>query len=236
MKKTIIVLIMLLLLLAGASSQIVGTSVYADCSLLVPQNGLFYFCFCPLDDTFQVIAQFPFGDQFASYDCTYTIRLSNVKGEFWQGIVTFNNSYGYDAVFSDSTLTYPNRCSNLYSLFETNDVLFCTLCSQNDDKDYADYVALVYTGSMMTEIQAVLATAASNESDKANKDYKIGDVGPAGGYIFFDKGYYSDGWRYLEAAPSYIIKKYTLSCEPIKVHARKRFGVNLDLTESGAGD
>jgi len=31
-------------------------------------------------------------------------------------------------------------------------------------------------------------------------------------------------------------KKYTLSCEPIKVHARKRFGVNLDLTESGAGD
>ena len=32
------------------------------------------------------------------------------------------------------------------------------------------------------------------------------------------------------------IKKYTLSCEPIKVHARKRFGVNLDLTESGAGD
>ena len=31
-------------------------------------------------------------------------------------------------------------------------------------------------------------------------------------------------------------KKYTVSCEPIKVHARKRFDVNLDLTESGAGD
>jgi uncharacterized repeat protein (TIGR02543 family) len=27
-------------------------------------------------------------------------------------------------------------------------------------------------------------------------------IGPAGGYIFYDKGYYSDGWRYLEAAPS----------------------------------
>ena len=25
--------------------------------------------------------------------------------------------------------------------------------------------------------------------------------GPAGGYIFYDKGEYSDGWRYLEAAP-----------------------------------
>jgi len=27
--------------------------------------------------------------------------------------------------------------------------------------------------------------------------------GPAGGYIFYDKGRYSDGWRYLEAAPSH---------------------------------
>ena len=36
--------------------------------------------------------------------------------------------------------------------------------------------------------------------------YNIGDKGPAGGYIFFDKGYYSDGWRYLEAAPSDIGK------------------------------
>lgn len=27
-------------------------------------------------------------------------------------------------------------------------------------------------------------------------------IGPAGGYVFYDKGYYSDGWRYLEAAPA----------------------------------
>jgi hypothetical protein len=31
--------------------------------------------------------------------------------------------------------------------------------------------------------------------------YKVGDRGPAGGWIFYDKGDYSDGWRYLEAAP-----------------------------------
>ena len=27
------------------------------------------------------------------------------------------------------------------------------------------------------------------------------DIGPAGGCIFYDKGSYSNGWRYLEAAP-----------------------------------
>ena len=30
---------------------------------------------------------------------------------------------------------------------------------------------------------------------------KVGDLGQAGGYVFYDKGIYSDGWRYLEAAP-----------------------------------
>jgi TolB-like protein len=34
------------------------------------------------------------------------------------------------------------------------------------------------------------------------KIYKIGDTGPAGGIIFYDKGNNFDGWRYLEAAPA----------------------------------
>jgi hypothetical protein len=35
----------------------------------------------------------------------------------------------------------------------------------------------------------------------ASTAYKIGDTGPAGGVIFYDKGSNSEGWRYLEAAP-----------------------------------
>jgi hypothetical protein len=38
------------------------------------------------------------------------------------------------------------------------------------------------------------------ERDKLG--YKVGLPGPAGGFVFYDKGSYSEGWRYLEAAQS----------------------------------
>ena len=34
-----------------------------------------------------------------------------------------------------------------------------------------------------------------------NRSYKVGDTGPAGGIIFYDKGDDAGGWQYLEAAP-----------------------------------
>jgi TolB-like protein len=35
-----------------------------------------------------------------------------------------------------------------------------------------------------------------------NKTYNIGDIGPAGGIIFYNRGFVADGWQYLEAAPA----------------------------------
>jgi len=45
--------------------------------------------------------------------------------------------------------------------------------------------------------------------------YKIGDTGPAGGIVFYDKGKVSDGWRYLEAAPASA--EFTVVWGPAKV-------------------
>jgi hypothetical protein len=46
-------------------------------------------------------------------------------------------------------------------------------------------------------------------------------IGPAKGYVFFDKGVYSDGWRYLECAPKDIefnfkMEKYNTDIEKAK--------------------
>jgi hypothetical protein len=56
---------------------------------------------------------------------------------------------------------------------------------------------LIADGKKDAFIQKESTTSTPNE-----KYYKIGDRGPAGGWVFYDKGEYSEGWRYLEAAPS----------------------------------
>jgi hypothetical protein len=56
------------------------------------------------------------------------------------------------------------------------------------------------------------------------KVYNIGDRGPAGGWIFFDMGFYIDGWRYLEAAPQDFPTKAKWSTQH-----------NISGTETGIG-
>lgn len=39
-------------------------------------------------------------------------------------------------------------------------------------------------------------------------NFTVGGIGPAGGYVFYDKGSYSDGWRFIECASADLDKGY----------------------------
>jgi hypothetical protein len=54
------------------------------------------------------------------------------------------------------------------------------------------YVALLF---------AVFLLAIFSCEITPDPDPFVGGPGPVGGFIFYDKGFYSDGWRYMEAAP-----------------------------------
>jgi cell division septation protein DedD len=57
----------------------------------------------------------------------------------------------------------------------------------------------------------------------ATGTYPIGGTGPAGGFIFYDKGNNSGGWRYLEAAPTDLPRPLRAAAENINVvDARER--------------
>ena len=58
------------------------------------------------------------------------------------------------------------------------------------------------TNTTTTSENTSTQTQANPTPTPAQASYRIGDTGPAGGLIFYDKGNNSGGWRYLEAAPA----------------------------------
>jgi len=59
------------------------------------------------------------------------------------------------------------------------------------------------------------AAPAASVSAPASPVYKVGQVGPAGGLIFYVKANNSGGWRYMEAAPEDVYGKFPLAREGI---------------------
>ena len=65
-------------------------------------------------------------------------------------------------------------------------------------------------------------------------DYEIGDVGPAGGWVFYDHGeLHDDGWRFLEAAPGDMAENGTETFYWSNVDEES---VGVTSTEIGAGE
>jgi len=60
----------------------------------------------------------------------------------------------------------------------------------------------VYVFSLILLLLVLLFSCASSKDINVEKIYKSGDMGPAKGLVFYDKGDSLDGWRYLEVAPA----------------------------------
>ena len=59
-----------------------------------------------------------------------------------------------------------------------------------------EYIASASSNVTTTQAQQAVSSKPSTPA------YRIGNTGPAGGFVFYDKGNNSGGWRYLEAAPA----------------------------------
>jgi len=88
-----------------------------------------------------------------------------------------------------------------------NSTIYYTLDGSEPTTDSMRYTdAITASVSANTTIKAIASASGYSPSvvgsAKYSNIYSIGDLGPAGGLVFYDKGSISDGWRYLEAAPS----------------------------------
>ena len=73
------------------------------------------------------------------------------------------------------------------------------------------------TGSAKTNVGATFIMGDTNVTLYAQWSF-FGSTGPGGGFIFYDKGSYSDDWRYLEVAPistEWTYKKWSTANEII---------------------
>jgi len=87
----------------------------------------------------------------------------------------------------------------------------------------------ILTKAFMTAAAACAAYTMYAQSST----YKICDRGPAGGWIFYDKGTYSDGWRYLEAAPENQGRK-KWGCQGMSINGAKATDVGTGMSNTQA--
>jgi len=87
---------------------------------------------------------------------------------------------------------------------DDNDDLSFIYDYNDKDKSNFNVSKVLYSGYKKTAIENCGYQGKDYGTTGSYSGYSIGDEGPAGGLVFYDKGFYSDGWRYLEAAPSDI--------------------------------
>jgi hypothetical protein len=100
-----------------------------------------------------------------------------------------------------------------------------------DNLKPGDYQASVTYSDGESELQKFSITSGSNLSivftHRLSKVYLVGDVGPAGGTVFYDKGKYESGWRYIEVSPQKLATRlnWIYNKNPIQAEICKKYSL-----------
>jgi hypothetical protein len=119
-----------------------------------------------------------------------------------------NNNYvgGTFMINPDSSLVFNYKNVDYYGnwifLF-VNDVLHININLEGTSQVATDWNIdrqIILAGNTI-QIVADGGNVMLTQSCETTTEYLVGDTGPAGGIVFYDKGSYSEGWRYIEVAP-----------------------------------
>lgn len=154
---------------------------------------------------------------------------------FWEG---FNATYtgGYFTPQPDGTLTFyydETYYNGTWSFEATTLGLQLSITLENPDMaQYWNHSYPVVISDETIELGEENGTRILTRLCETTETYTIGQIGPEGGRVFYDKGEYSYGWRYMEVEMTEVDTLLQWGCNAIGL-GNTYTGIGTGLTNSG---
>ena len=131
--------------------------------------------------------------------------IAQIYNAFSVGEFTGRDASNYEPINSSGTqTTFRNKDNGQLMDIRTQLIRgrYSELIKYLEDAGYYIHTKTLGNTQTILIIDYRVPTTVQPVQPPTIQTYRIGDTGPAGGIVFYDKGNNSDGWRYLEAAPS----------------------------------